>query len=239
MSFLTMIQAAAPRCNITKPSSVIGTSDRELIAFIELAQEEGEELSTRCHWQRLVTEATFTSTAVESQGNVATIIGSDFDYILNDTVWNRTLNRRMWPITEVDWQSLQSNNIAGPDSFFRIRGNLFIVFPTMTAGETVALEYISKNWCESSGGTGQALWAADADVGRLDERIMSQGIVWRWKRRFGKPDWESDREKYEKRVLDEMARDGAKKRLNLNARPGRVADLLMSNRAVREGTWSL
>lgn len=238
MSFLTIIQRACPLINETKPNSVIGTTTRSLLTLIEIAQEEGEDLAHRHDWQRLTKEKTFSSAATESQGAVTTLIGSDFDHIKNDTVWNRTRNRRIWPINEMQWQALQSNAISGPDEFFRIRANLFIVYPTMTASQTVALEYVSKNWCESSGGTGQAAWAADTDVGVLDEQLMQAGIVWRWKRRFGKPDWETDREIYEKRVANAIARDGAPQRLNLSG-PNPIARLLIGTSSVPEGSWTL
>ena len=238
MSLLTMIKKVCPVINESVPSTVIGTTNRALLTLIELAQEEGEDLAQAHDWQRLTKEKTFSSAATESQGAVTTVIGSDFDHIKNDTVWNRTRNRRIWPINDMQWQALQSNEISGPDEFFRIRENLFIVYPTMTASQTVALEYVSKNWCESSGGAGQAAWAADADVGRLDEKIMQMGIVWRWKRRFGKPDWETDREIYEKRKANAIARDGAPQRLNLSG-PNPIARLLLNTAAVPEGSWSL
>ena len=35
-----------------------------------------------------------------------------------------------------------------------------LINPAPSAGHTFAYEYMSKNWCESSGGTDQAAWAA-------------------------------------------------------------------------------
>lgn len=225
---------AAKRLNLSAPSSVIGNTNKEVIQLLNLADEEGVDLAQRYRWQRLVNESTFTSVATESQGAITTIAGSDFGWICNDTVWNRTRNRRMFPIDDVQWQGLKSNTITGPDEYFRIRGNNFIVIPTMTAGHTVAFEWVSKNWCQSSGGTGQSSWAADADTGILDENLMIQGLIWRFKKYKGL-DYAEDFSQYESMVSNAIARDGAKKRLSTT---GAITTRFLDRKSVSEGSWS-
>jgi hypothetical protein len=146
MSLLTMAQGAAKRLNLNSPSAIIGNTNKEIIQLLNLAQEEGIDLAQRCRWQRLVGESTFTSIASESQGAMTSLAGTDFGWIANDTIWNRTKNRKMYPVDDVQWQQMKSSGITGPVEYFRIRGNTFRVIPTMTAGDTVAFEWVSKNW---------------------------------------------------------------------------------------------
>lgn len=234
MSLLTIVQSAAKRMNLNSPSAVIGNTNKEVIQLLNIANEEGEDLSQRNRWQRLVSESTFTSAATESQGAMTTLAGTDFGWIANDTVWNRTRNRKMFPVDDVQWQQMKSSGITGPVEYFRIRGNTLRVIPTMTAGQTVAFEWISRNWCESSGGTGQGAWAADTDVGRLDERIMAQGVIWRFKKYKGL-DYAEDFQQYEAMVANAMARDGAKKHLQTG--PAMTRRFLDRN-SIAEGNWS-
>jgi len=234
MSLLTIVQGAAKRLNLNSPSAVIGNTNKEVIQLLNIANEEGEDLAQRHRWQRLVTESTFTSVAAESQGAITSLAGTDFGWICNDTVWNRTRNRKMFPVDDTQWQQMKSSNITGPDEYFRIRGNTFRVIPTMTAGHTVAFEWVSKNWCESSGGTGQDAWAADTDVGRLDEKIMRQGVIWRFKKYKGL-DYAEDFNQYEAMVANAMARDGAKKRLHTGAP---MTTRFLDRRSISEGSWS-
>jgi len=230
MSLLTIIQTVTKRVGLTAPSSAIGLTDENIIRMIELANEEGEELSRRHCWQILTNEETHTTLATESQGLMSAICGTDFDYIKNDTFWNRTENRRWLPSDDVQWQQMKSSSITGPNHYFRIRGGSMIVIPVPTAGDTLAFEWQSKNWCESSGGTGQSAWADDSDVGRLDEKIMTAGIVWRWEASQGL-EYAEDFRKYEILVANAIARDGAKPNINMGGRT--------SGSNIPEGNWNL
>lgn len=234
MTILSMAQAAARRLNLSSPSAVIGNTNKEIIQLLNLANEEGIDLAQRHRWQRLLNESTFSSVATESQGAITTLAGASFGWICNDTVWNRTRNRRMFPVDDVQWQNMKSSSITGPDEYFRIRGNLFIVLPTMTASQTVAFEWVSKNWCQSSGGTGQSVWTADTDTGILDENLMTQGIIWRFKKYKGL-DYAEDFNQYEAMVANAMARDGAKKRLSTG---GTITTRFLDRRSISEGSWT-
>jgi hypothetical protein len=95
---------------------------------------------------------------------------------------------------------------------FRIRGDALLMSPNPPAGETVAYEYVSKNFCKAAGGTGQADWALDADLGRLDEGLMALGLVWRFRQVKGLS-YAEDLNLYERRVSDAEMRDGVKPRI--------------------------
>lgn len=235
MSLLSMISDVAKKLNLTAPTAVVGNTNKEFIQLLELADEEGEDLSQRGRWQRLTTESTFSSVATESQGAITTLAGSDFGWMLEDTMWNRTAVRRIYPVDEVQWQQMKATNITGPVEYYRIRGNNLVVIPTMTASQTVAFEWMSRNWCQSAGGTGQSSWAADTDVGRLDEKIMTVGIMWRFKKAKGL-DYAEDFNQYEAMVANALARDGAKKRLYTG---GPCTSRFLTRQSAAEGSWTL
>ena len=76
-----------------------------------------------------------------------TTIASDFQRFLNNTMWNRTTDRKFYgPITDVEWQRIKATVSEGVTNYFRIRGGLLIVHPNPTASQSVFFEYISKNW---------------------------------------------------------------------------------------------
>ena len=231
MSLLTIVQAASKRVGLNSPASAIGLTDDNVVRMISLANEEGAELASRHRWQNLIREATLTTVATESQGAITTIAGADFGYMLHDTIWDRTQNRRWLPCDDTQWQQMKASSITGPDIHFRLRGNSLLAIPVPAASHTVAFEWVTKNWCESSGGTGQSAWAADADVGRLDESLMTAGLIWRWKASQGL-EYAEDFRKYEILVNDTIARDGVKGHIYMNGRrSGRTN--------VPEGSWVL
>ena len=235
MSLLTLIQTVCKRVGVAAPVSAIASTDQQIIQMIALANEEGEELSERYPWSDLQTEATFVTLAAELQGTVDSIATSDFRYILNDTIWNRTQNRPMYgSLTPSDWQLLKSSNVSGPFQEYRIKGGSLYLLPAPPAGETCAFEYLSGNWCQSAALTKQSAWAADTDTGILDERIMTSGILWRWKQVKGL-DYAEDFRKYEIRVQEAMTRDAGKPTLSMDGSPTNRAPGIM----VPSGSWPL
>lgn len=235
MSLLTIIQTVCNRVGVASPVSATGSTDQQIVQMIALANEEGEELAERYPWQALQTEATFVTLAAELQGTVASIATNGFRYILNDTIWNRTQQRPMYgSLTPSDWQLLKSSSVNGPFQEYRIKGGSLYLLPAPPAGETCAFEYISGNWCQSSGLTKQSAWAMDSDTGILDEKLMTVGVIWRWKQAKGL-DYAEDFRKYEIRVYEAMNRDAGKPTLMMdgsptNRQPGVV---------VPSGSWPL
>lgn len=234
MTFLAIVQNSCLRVGLASPNVAYTSTDENVKRMVALANAEGEDLANIYRWQRLCNESTFTSVATESQGAITTLAGASFNYLASDTVWNRTKKRAMAPCSDIEWQAMMANSVTGPYERFRIRGNTFRVIPTMAAGDTVAFEWYSKNFCQSSGGTGQSAWAADEDTGVLDEGLMTLGLIWRWKAVQGL-DYSEDFETYSVRVANASSRDGAKKRLVLShSRNFR----LLSNYNVQEGSFT-
>lgn len=231
MTLLDLVRSVFRRVGMTEPANVIGNTDDNVIRILALANEEGEQLSARHDWQSLTREATHTTVAAESQGLITTICGSDFDHIKNDTFWNRTKNRPWHPVDDVQWQRMKAGGIIGPVEYFRIRGNYLLSLPVPTAGETLAFEWVTRDWCESSTGTGQDEWQDDEDVCRLPNKLMKAGLLWRWKHAQGL-EYAEDFNKYEALVADYSIKDGAARHISMNG--GQAAA-----QNVPEGNWSL
>lgn len=235
MSLLTIIQNVCKRVGIASPVTASGSSDVGIAQMIAIANEEGEELSERYPWSVLQTEATFLTLAAQLQGTVISIATNNFRYIINETIWNRTKNRPIYgSLSPSDWQLLKSSNVAGPYQEYRISGGNMYLLPSPPAGETCAFEYVSGNWCQSSGGTKQSAWSLDADTGILDEKIMTAGVIWRWKQIKGL-EYAEDFRKYEIRVNDAITRDAGKPTLSMDGSPtNRLPGIL-----VPSGSWNL
>jgi hypothetical protein len=203
-----------------------------VIQLVGLAQQEGIELAKRHTWQVLTTEKTFTSTVAETQIGA---IPTDFDRIIDDSFFNRTQKRKLkGPLTPQEWQFHKGVVATTIIEAFRIRGNSMLITPTPSASVTYAYEYVSKNWCESSGGTDQAAWAADTDTGILSEELMLLGLIWRWQRAKGL-DYAESFDTYERQLAIMTSRDGGKPTLNISSAPHSAARLPI----IKDGSWSL
>lgn len=216
MSLLTMLQSVAVRIGLNRPNAIVSSLEDEVTQLWEIANEEGKELAARYSWQALTQESTFTTVATESQGLMSVIAGTDFNFIINESFWNRSQRRPVFgPVSDQKWQQLKAQAIVGPWYQHRIRGDEMLFIPVPAAGETCAFEWVSKNWCVNTAGTPTySVWTNDADNGKLDERVMALGVIWRWKQIKGF-EYAEDFNKYERAVMDYMTRDGGKPRLNM------------------------
>ena len=208
MSLLTIVNAATKRLGLGSLSAVVSSTNEIAIQMLALAQQEGIELAKRHTWQRITKEKTFTSTAAAVQ---ASSIPSDFDRFIDGSFFNRTAKRHVeGPLTPQQWQFAQSVVATTIVEAFRQRGNDILITPTPAdTSTTYAYEYVSTQWCESSGGTDQSAWAADSDTGLLSEELMTLGLIWRFMRAKGYDYAESYRS-YELALLQAMSRDGGK-----------------------------
>lgn len=211
MTLLSMCAAIAPKIAIDTPSSIVGNDNDDAALLLQLAQEEGFEYSRRYYWQKLRREHTFTSTAAEEQIGA---IPDDFDCMIGETFFNRSLRREVaGPITPQAWQQTKATLITAVNPTFIIRGDALLITPTPSAGEDMAYEYQSLNWCFAEDGTGQTEFAADTDTIFYPEAIFKLGLIWRFKQQKGY-EHETDRLKYERAVTDQAIRDGGKPRIN-------------------------
>ena len=214
MTCLQIIQSACKRIGIASPNFVVTSQDIQILQLLEIANEEGQEQSTRYPWQALQTEATFTTVAAQVQGALSTI-APGANYITNDTIWNRTLRRPVYgPKSQQDWQQSKAMNINGPFNSYRIISDVINFYPNPVAGQTCAFEYISQNWVTTTSST-SSTWTADTDKPKISDQLMILGIIWRWKMVKGF-DYSEDFAKYERRMNDAMGRDGGKTILSLN-----------------------
>lgn len=216
MSFLTLINNVQKRAGLevtTNPSANANPTVKQLVA---LANIEGQDLALRHPWSVLQKRESHSALAAEDQGTLASIAADmSLKFIRHTTMWNETTNRIITgPLSPQDWSDLKGLGIDYPADHFRIFGDKLYITPAPTLADTIAFEYISKNWCQSSGGTGQSSWAADTDTGILDEDVMALGVYWRWRADMGF-DYAEAYADYERRVMDLINADGSRPVLNM------------------------
>lgn len=234
MTLLTMVRSAARRIGVARPNVVATATDPTVALLFELSQQEGDELARYGDWRALRKEKTFTTVAAETQTD--TPIPTDFAGFIDETLWNRSARRLLYgPVDPAEWQAYKAQSTFPVVDTFTLRGTSWLMQPTPAAGQTIAYEYRSANWCQSSGGTAQSAWAADTDTALLSERLMALGLIWRYRQNRGL-NWMPDHENYLNEVDGELARDKPRKIVNMQhgGPPQRIPGLV-----VPEGYWSL
>jgi len=217
MSLLTICQNVADEVGFSSPASIINNEDQLAQQLLRFANRAGKELAKH-PWEILVKEDTITLVTSDQDYALAT----DFSYILPSTTWNRDNKRQVVnPITSQQWQFLKAwTSIQGLNLRARIRNNQLEFEQTIGAsenGETIAYEYVSTYWVTSSGGSSadQESFLADGDTSVIDEELLTQAVLWRFKKIKGFDDWQQDKIDYELYKRKLMSQDGGARIVNL------------------------
>lgn len=230
MSLLTICQDAATACGFPSPASIVGSGDKTAKQLLSLVIREGNFLSTKKDWSRLVSEHTFTLVTADQDY----ALPADFRWIIPNTTYNRDDNRIVLnPISSQEWQFLKAwTSIAGLTRRARIRNNLLEFEETIAAadnGKTIAFEYLSSYWADTAaGGAKKSKFTLDTDVALIDEELITLGLIWRFRRAKGL-EFESEQAEYMAQVNLIKAADGGASTLSLNANNAKSLSLTNPN----------
>jgi hypothetical protein len=219
VSLLTICQAVAEEVGVNAPSTIVGSTDRTAKQLLRLANRAGKIIAKK-DWPVLSLEWTFTTEADEA----SYALPDDFGRMLSETAWDRT---NYWQLrgslSAQEWQIRKSALVttATTRKRFRIKAasgvRKFFIDPTPDAEEELVFEYISTQWCQDSGGTGQTKFAADSDVARISEDLIELSVLWRFREAKGL-DYEEARAEYDAQLDSTFAEDRVAPTLNLGVR---------------------
>lgn len=231
MTALTIVTNVCERIALNPPAGVFSSTDPQIVQIRGLMNQEGKDLA-RFGWQAMITEGNFNTVA----GSVLlqTAVPADFGWIINDSMWDRSLDRPVsGPLTPQEWEREQAGpTFTSVEFAYRIWQNNIYMTPAPGSGHTIYYEYVSTYWCESAGGAGKVQMTADDDVSLIDEELVTQGTLWRFLRAKG-VDFTVEYEEYKARKAWLMGQDGGKPSLNMAIpQPRRV---VLPN--VPEGNW--
>jgi hypothetical protein len=221
MSLLTIIQDVCGRLSLDQPASVIGNSDKQVSQLLALSNQGGKDLASRAYWQALRTEFTFVTLAQIIQTG---FVPADWDRWCTGTFWNRTTRRPvLGPITPAQWQTILAQPVFASVYLVWVeRQGQVLMQPTPVVGQTIAGEYISKDWVKSLGTAGPPIiaagnyprWQTDADTAYLDEELLTLDLTWRFMKRKGL-DYAEDFATFETNVEQVIGRDGGAATLSM------------------------
>ena len=196
LSLIQIVQRLMPRLGFRAATIATTSTDLNVQIITQAVQEEGDELMRAHDWNVLTTEYTVATVAAQAQ----TALPTDFDRLVERTViWNRSLNMPyLGPAEPNMWDELKSGQVsAGYVGWWRLIGGRLNIFPTPTAGETLAFSYIANTWAASAGGTPQSSFLLDSDLPRLPDHLFVPGARWRYKSARGL-DYAEDMATYER-----------------------------------------
>lgn len=178
---LNVVQIAAQayaELGLPVPAQITGGNNSDGVQVLALLNREGNELARiEGGWPVLRGEQLIALVP----GQQAYAFPTNILYYRPATGWDRSTHWAMaGPLSDREWQALRSGiGVASPRQRFRLYGGQLQMDPVPTSADTIAFEYISKNWCQSGSGTAQSSFMADTDVPILPDDLFVLGLKWR------------------------------------------------------------
>lgn len=210
MNMLQIVQEVRGRLGQPIPASVAGNLDAGIIQMQGMLNEFVEDLETRQYWQANEIEATWITTATESQGPTATLFPYGFCGIVPDTFFNRTTRLSVvGGIGSAEWSARKASSFSGPLPTFRIRNNELLLIPAPAAAQTYAVEYYSNFFVKNDADPRivyRQYWLKDTDYCTVSDTLAIAYLKWAWKSAKGL-DYAEDFRKYERLVSTKAVRE--------------------------------
>lgn len=195
MTLKTAVNAACDVVSLDEFETVYGEDNPNAQTMLQFAQEAGEEIARRVDWEKTLKTATAPSSPFAlpeefqrliSGGAISTAAGEFVRPVLNGS----------------EWTVIQQ--VPSTQPYFFIRGGN-ILFAPADAGAGANIEYVSKNWI-LAGSDEKSTFTADDNTLLFPERLLTMGMIWRWKRQKGLS-YEDQLAEFEAALAFEIAAD--------------------------------
>lgn len=200
MTVLGALQKAAIRLIGKKPDTFFSSGNTFELELQDLANEVAIDIAKSYDWRSLTVLNQFQGDGVQSSFPMP----DDYDRMtisgdVHAKSWNTWRYNRAYSLDQ--WLDFQ-NGLAqvSPGSWIILDGTMQFS-PPITSGEQAQFYYISKNVVRSANGALKQEFTLDDDVFRLDERLLTLGVIWKW-REQKRLDYSGDKENFDL-ALDE------------------------------------
>ena len=199
MSVLTAIQSASVRLNQDRPTHVFTDNSQYANEMSELANEAAIAIAKAADWRKLHKLYVFSGT-----GQKEFPFPDDYDRMpLKAAMFSTRSRMPLMPARDMDqWLQLQILPVVGYPGRWIIIGGQIELMPALMQAEEVKFYYITKNIVVGD----KARFTGDNDEFMLSERLLTLGIVWRWRALKGL-DYAEDMKNFDLALSEESGRD--------------------------------
>lgn len=219
MTVLSAAQSAMVRMVGRKPTTIFGSQDQMEVEIADLATDVAVDIMKSHDWRALTKFETLVSDGVTA----AFPLPTDFDRMVMAQNVHDGLNW-MWGYTAVDdideWIRITTSGFIGlTPGWWIILDGQFQFSPAPTINGEAKFPYISNNIGRSATDVAISSFTKDDDSFVLEDRLLTLGLIWRWKAQKGL-EYAEDMASYEEALSQNSARDKGARVLRENRRFG-------------------
>ena len=183
MTLKTAVDSAAIRVVGHSTSAVFASQEQIAVEMADLANEVATEIAESYDWRDITKIASFNGDSVK------TFFPKPDDYD-RMTVDNGIRDQKNWfwgyfPFSDINQYLMMKENgfsLLSPGGWIILNGGFnFVPAPNGTA----QFPYISKNIVRANDGSSKPAFTRDDDSFVLSERLLTLGLVWKWRAQKG------------------------------------------------------
>lgn len=180
MTILTACQSAAIRLVGRKPTTIFSSQKKFEMQLADLVQEAAVDIAKAYEWQAL----TVLSEHIGNGVTVAFDFPQGFDRMpkklnIHSKTWQQSGYR---PARDLDqWLYLQTSLAAGTPGYWIVLDGKMQIFPAMGPSEKARYYFITNEIAFDKNGASKDVISADDDRFKLDERLLTLSLIWRWR----------------------------------------------------------
>lgn len=203
---LSAMQSAAIRLVGQRPSVFFGSSDQLAVELCDLINEVAAEIVDYADWQAMTKVHTITGDGETTEFALPDdygrqLVRSDIQD-LDNWAWGYT---RITDINDFLYQS-RLGFTPFPGGWILYDNNIQFA-PAPASGRTATYPYLTANFATATDTLeGKAVFSADTDTFALSDRLLTLGLVWKW-REMKKLDYTGDQEAFNAALSDAAAKD--------------------------------
>lgn len=174
MTLRSVINDACDIVSLDQFDTVYGNVNPNAQTMLQFAQDAGDEIARRVDWEKTLKTATVPTSPYALDENFQRLItGGAVTTAAGDFV-RPVSNGGEWTVIK---------QVPSSQPYFFIRGGKMLFAPA-SAGTGAVIEYVSRNWV-LAGTDEKSTFTADDNTFLFPERLLTMGLIWRWKRQKG------------------------------------------------------
>lgn len=223
MTVLSACQSALVRLIGKRPSTVFSSQEQTVVEVADLITEVATDIMKGYDWQALTNIHLIEGDGVQT----AFPMPDDYDRMVKAS---QIMDPRSWAwgycrVQSVnDWLAITANGFTPMPGSWIILGGEFQFAPAPSTGPAGKFPYVSKNFAVAADGSLKAAFTADTDEFRLEERLLTLGLIWRW-RAQKRLEYAEDLQTYEIALAQAQANDKGARVLRDGPRWGAMGDV--------------
>lgn len=195
MTILSAINGVCDVVSLDRFDTVFGNANPNAQTMIEFTQEAGEEIGRRGDWNRMLKTATVDGSPYPLPEDFQRLVNGGGIALVGGDFARPVMNAGEWSVIKT---------VPSSRTFFYMRDGR-VEFSPVASNEGAVMNYVSKNWL-LDGNDERATITSDDNKTLIPERLLTKGVIWRWRRQKGLS-YEDQLAEFEADLAMELAAD--------------------------------